>query len=127
MSGLLSPAGPSAALMNRLTDSAYQLYLSRAIFTEYGKVIHQFVKIPKTKREKILGRIRHRAVWVRPETANQFVLRDPSDDKFIQCVLAAQADFLVTGDKDLLSISSRKVGGAYILSLVELNEIMGWG
>jgi putative PIN family toxin of toxin-antitoxin system len=29
------------------------------------------------------------------------VCRDPGDDKFISCAISANADFIVTGDKDL--------------------------
>lgn len=30
--------------------------------------------------------------------------RDPEDDKFISCAIAGEADFIVTGDKDLLDL-----------------------
>ena len=39
--------------------------------------------------------------------------RDPKDNAYLEACLAARADFLITGDKDLLEISSatlRKVG-----------------
>jgi uncharacterized protein len=39
------------------------------------------------------------------------VCRDPHDDKFLSCALAASARFLVTGDSDLLSLGKyKKVG-----------------
>ena len=38
------------------------------------------------------------------------VKRDPSDDKFLECAVAADAACLVTGDRDLLEIGSyRKI------------------
>jgi predicted nucleic acid-binding protein len=33
------------------------------------------------------------------------ICRDPKDDMLLECCIAAKADFLVTGDQDLLSIS----------------------
>ncbi len=36
------------------------------------------------------------------------VCRDPDDDKFISCALAASADFIVSGDKDLCDITKYK-------------------
>lgn len=36
-----------------------------------------------------------------------FPCRDPHDDKFLACALQGQADFLVTGDKDLLQLAGR--------------------
>jgi len=32
------------------------------------------------------------------------ICRDPDDDKFIACAMSASADFIVSGDKDLLDI-----------------------
>lgn len=34
--------------------------------------------------------------------------RDPDDDKFISCALAASADIIVSGDKDLLDLGNYK-------------------
>jgi putative PIN family toxin of toxin-antitoxin system len=36
------------------------------------------------------------------------VCRDPDDDKFISCAISASADFIVSGDKDLCSLSKYK-------------------
>ena len=36
------------------------------------------------------------------------VTRDPSDDQVIACALAAQADYLVTGDYDMLVLGEHK-------------------
>jgi putative PIN family toxin of toxin-antitoxin system len=32
------------------------------------------------------------------------ICRDPADDKFISCAVSAGADFIVTGDKDLMAV-----------------------
>jgi len=34
--------------------------------------------------------------------------RDPEDDKFLAAALEAQADYIVTGDKDLLDLKAYK-------------------
>ena len=36
------------------------------------------------------------------------VCRDPDDDKFIECAVDGKAVFIVSGDKDLLSLESYK-------------------
>ncbi len=35
------------------------------------------------------------------------ICRDPDDDKFLSCALAASADFIVSGDKDLCDMEER--------------------
>ncbi len=36
------------------------------------------------------------------------VCRDPDDEKFLSCAIAASADFIVSGDKDLCDLSKYK-------------------
>lgn len=37
------------------------------------------------------------------------ICRDTEDNMVLECCLAAKADFLITGDKDLLEINSREL------------------
>lgn len=45
------------------------------------------------------------------------VCKDPDDDKFISCALAASAEYIVSGDKDLCSI--RKYRSVKIISAMK--------
>ena len=36
------------------------------------------------------------------------VCRDPEDDKFISCAISASADYIVSGDKDLIDLRQHK-------------------
>ena len=48
--------------------------------------------------------------------------RDPDDQKFLDCAIAGRADFLVTGDRDLLSMGT--VGRARIVRTKELFKLI---
>ena len=48
-------------------------------------------------------RIRRRATLIRPEVRIR-MSRDPTDDKFLECAVAGAADYIVSGDADLLSL-----------------------
>ncbi len=48
--------------------------------------------------------------------------RDPDDQKFLDCALVGKANFLVTGDRDLLSM--RRVGRVRIVRTAELVEMI---
>ncbi len=50
------------------------------------------------------------------------ISRDPDDDKFIACAIAGRADFLVSGDRDLLTLE--QVGDVRIITARELLEIL---
>ena len=53
--------------------------------------------------------------------------RDPKDDMYLSLARAVLADFLVTGDKDLLSISAEKLAhsGLEHLQIVTPKEFLG--
>ncbi len=48
--------------------------------------------------------------------------RDPDDQKFLDCAIAGKADFLVTGDRDLLIMG--RVGRTKIVTAAELIRIL---
>lgn len=48
--------------------------------------------------------VRH-AEFVEPEPMKEPVCRDPDDDMFLACAVAAAAEAIVSGDKDLLSLT----------------------
>lgn len=47
------------------------------------------------------------ADMVEPEGAQDEALRDPADQPVLMTLIAAKAQYLVTGDKDLLALSDR--------------------
>ncbi len=55
----------------------------------------------------LLARYRLVTTLVKPKSATP-VSRDPDDDKVIACAIAARADFIVTGDDDLLVLKQHE-------------------
>jgi putative PIN family toxin of toxin-antitoxin system len=51
------------------------------------------------------------------------VCRDPKDDKFLEAAINAGAQYLISGDKDLLSIGAFR--GIEVLSPVALLDVLG--
>ena len=49
--------------------------------------------------------------------------RDPDDDIYLECALAAGADYLITGDKDLLVL--KEYGGVKIVNARIYLDIVG--
>ena len=54
------------------------------------------------------------------------ICRDPADDMGLECCLAARADMLLTGDKDLLTISREHLrrAGLGMLRIVSPGAIL---
>ena len=47
------------------------------------------------------------AELVEPENTTQTDLRDPADQPVLATLISAKADYLLTGDKDLLALANR--------------------
>ena len=75
-------------------------------------------------RSRLEGAVRELSQWttiVEPTTVVRGISRDPADNPILECCLEANADYLVTGDHDLLSLESFRgteiVNGATFLRI----------
>lgn len=81
------------------------LCISHKIVDEYIRVYNR-LKITPLHHEKLLYYCEH-ADMVEAESdipTLSLVKDDPDDDKFIECAVALRADYVITGDKALLSV-----------------------
>ncbi len=86
-----------------------EVYLSEAIARELTEVFPKLAK--KLKKEQIIfvsERIRELIGMAKQVSVSTQVAlsRDPKDDHYLSLCKEVEADFLITGDKDLLSIAS---------------------
>lgn len=109
ISGLLTKAGAPAQLIRQVVKHGLPVF-TLDTFTE----LKQRLWLPKFDRyvameyrKQLLHDIDTVAFWVDvpQQIAGQSFCRDADDDKFIHAALAAGADWLVTGDNDLLVLS----------------------
>lgn len=99
VSALLQPEGLPAAVLVLALSGQVQLCVSDPVFAEYDNVIRR----PRFKRsadiiEGTLRSIRQLSNWVKPHLRVD-ACSDPGDNIFLECALAAEADFLVTGNQ----------------------------
>ena len=98
VSALLQPLGQPARIFVLALGGSVQLCVSGAVYAEYEEVICR----PRFRRNEeiiagALKAIRERSLWVRPAGAIR-ACPDPEDNMFLECAVAAQAGFLVTGN-----------------------------
>ena len=110
ISAVIRPSGPPGQIVGLFVRrAAFELVLSNAIAEE---VIRAF-KYPKLHRlftasfepEQWFARISLLAKFVSGEyEIEEQVSEDSDDDKYLAAAIEAQADFVVTGDSDLLDL-----------------------
>lgn len=97
----------------------FVLLVSEPILAEVDAVTARpelWRKLRVTPREAraVPLRLRRHAVLVRPAITIR-MSRDPTDDKFLECAVAGEADYVVSADADLLSL--REVRGIPIVDV----------
>lgn len=88
-------------------------FTSPGLVAELAGKLEQKLGLPPERTPLFLV-YRRRAQLVSPLPLSARVCRDPDDDLVLATALAAQADFIITGDRDLLTLKSH--GGVRIRS-----------
>ena len=97
--------GICSKLLTRGRKKQFHLIVCPIILQEFERVLIK--KFSATRNEtrsalRIVSDVVHSVVH--PSQSVQSVCRDPDDDAILACALEARADYLVTGDVDLLEL-----------------------
>ncbi len=89
-------------------EGRFTLLLSEPIAAEIEEVllrpeVLQKLHLNPLEALALVTLVRRRALFVSPVTPIR-QSRDPSDDKFLECAVAGEADYIVSADADLLSL-----------------------
>lgn len=82
------------------------LCLSRPIIDEYVNVLNRMGLMNERELEELLGLFAHGFhVLFTAKTPNlNVVVKDPDDDKFLECAVALNSKLIISGDNALLGI-----------------------
>jgi len=105
---LIKPQGTVGPILSRLRNGDYILVYSTPILDELieklalPRIRHKY-QVGEAQIEALVALIALRGALVVP-TRRVTVCRDPGDNIFIEAALAGSAKYVVTGDKDLLTL-----------------------
>lgn len=94
------------------------LIASRETLEEFRGVISRKKFGLQEVAAEIAAVVEAASVIVEPEQKFKAVERDPKDNLFLECAIAGGAEYIVTGDNDLLSL--KEFRGVKIISAEEL-------
>jgi uncharacterized protein len=98
VSAALKPEGLQRTVLLLALTRPARMYVTKLILEEYGEVLaRRELGIPKGMRQQLLQLIGDRSYPVSPARRLE-VTTDPDDNIFLECVDAARADYLVTGN-----------------------------
>jgi putative PIN family toxin of toxin-antitoxin system len=110
LSGLLWRGVPHV-LLEQVRNGKIQLISSPALLSELAEVINRpkfddILVRSDTSRINMLHELQQLADVVAPSSSMQPVCRDADDDEVLAVAIASQADCIITGDDDLLSLKT---------------------
>jgi putative PIN family toxin of toxin-antitoxin system len=109
VSGLAYPGSVPGRIVTAWRQGGLKVVLSRYILDELVRVLPRLPRISMTPVEirDLAESFMFLADMVEPKGACDVNLRDPADQPVLLTLIAAKADYLVTGDKDLLALVSQ--------------------
>lgn len=127
VSAFLTKKGVSAQLLDQAVQGAFDLWLSGPLIEETRKVLltreHLRKRFVYTDQEvEEFYSLLQAFARIATNLPSLHVCRDPNDDMVIACALAARSSYLVTRDKDLLTLKDYQ--GVHILPPEEFIQIV---
>jgi len=112
--------GPPGAVLDAALDGRFEIVTSPTLLDELRRVLN-YPKLQEVvgDADELVKFLALAAVLVTP-TETVTISRDPDDDRLIEAALAANADVIVTGDQDLLTLGS--IGQIQVLTPREFVE-----
>jgi uncharacterized protein len=110
ISTLIQPKGASGQILTSLVDAnSFELIISPALLAELRRAlsypkVRKYIKFPKQDLDLWVASIELIAQPVDGNIRVHAVAEDPDDDKYIEAAVEGLAQFVVTGDKHLLSL-----------------------
>lgn len=102
-SGIFWKGSPSL-ILEMWTKGTIQVFTTLEMLQEYRKTLEDLDRLPEKPfaRNWLLFAIQNSTI-VSPKTSVK-ICRDADDDKILDCAIAADAKFIISGDKDLLTL-----------------------
>ncbi|NUA32214.1 putative toxin-antitoxin system toxin component, PIN family [Cupriavidus basilensis] len=109
VSGLAYPTSVPGCIVQAWRQGALDVALSRYILDEMARVLPRLSRIRLSLDEirDLVDSLMFLADMVEPDDCRDDRLRDPADQPVLVTLRAAQAQYLITGDKDLLVLAQR--------------------
>jgi uncharacterized protein len=109
VSGLAYPGSIPGHIVSIWRRGGLDVVLSRYILDEIANVLPRLSRIQLSSSEirDLVDSLMFLADVIEPDAAQEPTLRDPGDQQVLATLRASSADYLITGDKDLLALSSK--------------------
>jgi uncharacterized protein len=109
VSALISDKGNPAGIINRWLAGEFDLLVSQPLIDEilkvtgYERIQKKYAKVRENRLE-FVALVEENGIWAEPSETIDIVSADESDNRYIECGVAGNAQYIVSGDQHLLDI-----------------------
>jgi putative PIN family toxin of toxin-antitoxin system len=99
--------GNPRKILERINDDIDSLYIANEILDEIAQVLTRpKFNVDKTNIVRLINAIKEMSLCIAIEGVVKGVCRDSKDDMILECGWRCNADYIITGDNDLLSLKN---------------------
>lgn len=109
-SGIVYGDSVPGRVVGAWNKGSIRIVLSHYILGELARILPRFdykLRWTPSKYANLIDILTLRAELVDPESLNPKAVRDPGDLSVLGTLVASKADYLITGDKDLLTLTKQ--------------------
>jgi putative PIN family toxin of toxin-antitoxin system len=85
---------------------SFQLVTSAILLDELDEKLRLKFGLSAMDAEQVRAKLEGTALVVTPEVVLKVIIEDPDDDRVLECAVAGEADYIVSGDRHLLKLGS---------------------
>lgn len=109
VSALISREGSPAVILARWQAEVFDIAVSAVTLQELDRVLHydtlrKSYPLPEAMVQHFLHLFRAQTLEVVPLATLYVIERDPTDNRYLECAIAGDAQYIVSGDKHLLEL-----------------------
>ena len=107
-----------------LLNSKYDLCLSNEILYEYQQELSHRYGLKSTDAALDFLLLLPNVYFITPYFRWQLIKHDPDDNKFVDCAIAANADYIVSNDGDFKALKKVFFPPVKVLSIEEFGKVL---
>lgn len=109
ISALLSTKGSPAKIIDRWEADEFDIAISKPMLDELERAlgyerVKKYFKSPQERISALLKRLKTVGIFVAPQTEVKVIEDDLDDNRVLECAMAANAAYIITGDEHLLTL-----------------------
>ncbi|MSQ69829.1 MAG: putative toxin-antitoxin system toxin component, PIN family [Betaproteobacteria bacterium] len=115
VSAVIANSGPPRRLLDHARAQVFELCSSATLLAELLEVLSRRKFAARLTEagltpQRFVVELHRLALIATPQDVPAVIANDPDDDHVLACALAAQVDFIVSGDQDLHSLGGQYQG-----------------